>query len=216
MGVNAAERFERIVESLPPGWSQAVVDLTLQDRDTADRAARMLGSLVPGRTGLTFRLAVSAAGADGPSVDAVERILRRIDEQGIDARLTLASEPAVHAAGEETHGLAAAWDAIESGLAPDWADLHLELRLASSEDIDRAALELAPVNPSLEGERPPALRFRAARRFGYGASPGMTRRALERLDQVGVRGRLELLRAISESAPVLTQGPVWRDRGRSV
>jgi hypothetical protein len=60
------------------------------------------------------------------------------------------------------------------------------------------------------------LRFRVARRFGYGASAGMVRRCLERLDREGITGRVRILRALSDSRPVATQGPVWYVGGKSV
>jgi len=61
-----------------------------------------------------------------------------------------------------------------------------------------------------------AYRFRVARRFGYGASPEMFRRCLERLDGEGIGGTLRILHALSDTKPVSTQGPVWYVGGRSV
>ena len=59
-------------------------------------------------------------------------------------------------------------------------------------------------------------RFRVARQFGYGAAPEMTRRCLERLDEEGISGGLTVLRVLSSTRPVATQGPVWRIGGRAV
>ena len=44
----------------------------------------------------------------------------------------------------------------------------------------------------------------------------MARRALERLDDEGLGGRVRVLRVLSDTNPVSTQGPVWRVDGRSV
>ena len=44
----------------------------------------------------------------------------------------------------------------------------------------------------------------------------MARRALERLDDEGLSGRVRVLRVLSDTNPVSTQGPVWRVDGRSV
>jgi hypothetical protein len=44
----------------------------------------------------------------------------------------------------------------------------------------------------------------------------MVHRCLERLDEEGIRGRVRILRALSDTQPVGTQGPVWRVGGRSV
>ena len=88
--------------------------------------------------------------------------------------------------------------------------------LAVSTDwLDRAALLMAPVNPARYGGEP-GFRFRVARTFGYGASAEMTRRCLERVDDEGIRGVLRILRVLSDTDPVSTQGPVWYVEGRSV
>ena len=114
-----------------------------------------------------------------------------------------------------TETLAAAWDAAVAALPPDWSDLYAEVELESSDYLDRAALLLAPVNPARDGRRL-AFRFRAARRFGYGVSPEMAQRCLERLDAEGTRGTVRVLRALSDTRPVQTQGPVWHVGGKSV
>jgi hypothetical protein len=44
----------------------------------------------------------------------------------------------------------------------------------------------------------------------------MARRCLERLDEVGIGARVEILRALSDTKPVLTQGPVWYLEGKAV
>ena len=72
------------------------------------------------------------------------------------------------------------------------------------------------MNPFLHDGVPPAFRFRVARMFGYGAAPQMARRVLARLDEAGIAGSLEVLRVHSDTSPVLTQGPVWREGGRAV
>ena len=111
--------------------------------------------------------------------------------------------------------LAGTWDASVAGLPPDWSDLYAEVELVSSDWLDRAALLMAPVNPARYGAAP-GFRFRVARRFGYGASPDMTRRCLERVDEEHIRGELRILRVLSDTDPVHTQGPVWYVEGKSV
>jgi hypothetical protein len=44
----------------------------------------------------------------------------------------------------------------------------------------------------------------------------MMARCLERLDEVGMPGRLTILHVLSDTHNVATQGPVWRVAGRSV
>ena len=100
-------------------------------------------------------------------------------------------------------------------LPADWSDLYAEVELVSSDWLDRAALLMAPLNPARYGGVP-GFRFRVARRFGYGASPEMTRRCLERVDEEHIRGELRILRVLSDTDPVHTQGPVWYVEGKSV
>jgi hypothetical protein len=111
--------------------------------------------------------------------------------------------------------LAESWAAQVATLPEDWSDLYAELELLSSDYLERAALLLAPLNPARFGVRL-GYRFRVARRYGYGGSPEMTRRCLERLDAGNIRGTIRILRALSDTRPVQTQGPVWYVGGRSV
>lgn len=212
------DRLDAILEELPAGWTDARLVLTVPDAGQADRAALILGSLSPGRAGSSFHLRVAADGRGGPSPGATRRVLARLESEGVDARLAAPESDAVAVVtpAEEAprHGLADAWDDLAAGLTEDWSDLHLEVELASSDELERAALLLGPANPLLrEGPRP-ALRFRAAHRYGYGAAPQMVRRVLARLDEDGIAGHLRLLRVQSDVHPVHTQGLVWRDAGR--
>jgi hypothetical protein len=69
------------------------------------------------------------------------------------------------------------------------------------------------VNPARDDKRL-ALRFRCSRSFGYGAAEPMVRRCLARLDEAGLPGRVRILRALSDTKPVATQGPVWYAGGK--
>ena len=44
----------------------------------------------------------------------------------------------------------------------------------------------------------------------------MTRRCFERLDEEEIRARVQILRALSDTNPVATQGPVWYVEGKAV
>ena len=90
-----------------------------------------------------------------------------------------------------------------------------ELALRSSDHLERAALLIAPVNPTRDGKSL-ALRFRVARRFGYGVSAPMAGRCLERLDEEGIGAELRILRVLCDTDAVATQGPVWRVGGKAV
>jgi hypothetical protein len=213
--VRLVEQWRQIEQSLPSDWGDARLRLTIPDERDCARAASLLGPLNPGRRGKVVRFFAARRGA-GPSPDTVGRLLRRVDEAGIAGELELVGSEEAEAQPEIARStLAASWDAAIASLPPDWSDLYAELELVSTDWLERAALLLAPVNPARYGGKP-AFRFRVARRFGYGASPEMTRRCFQRLDEAGIRGELRILRVLSDTEPVATQGPVWYVEGRSV
>ena len=150
----------------------------------------------------------------------MRRLLGRLDEQGIHGTLELPDE-GTHWFVTEEHGeqppasLAAAWDELAAELPEDWSDVMCVVELRSSDELDPAALALAPLNPSRH-KGSLAFRFRVARRFGYGAAPEMARRCLERLDELGLPGELRLLEALCDTRPVLTQGPTFVVSDRAV
>jgi hypothetical protein len=217
------EHFTELLDGLPRDWSVARVDVTVGDPAEADRAALILAPSTPGRTGSTFHLHVSGGGeSPGVPSDRARRVLARLDEAGIRARLKVGSydtgEPAAAPAPEKVGGrktLAATWDELVAKLPADWSDLYLELELDSTDFLERGALLLAPVNPTTFGVGV-GVRFRCAHRFGYGAAPQMARRCLARLDEEGITGTLSVVRVLSDTKPVATQGPVWRLGGRAV
>jgi hypothetical protein len=211
--VSLAQQWRRIQAELPADWADAHLAVRLVDEQQAARAAALLGPLAPGRVGREFRFHAARRGA-GPSPDTVGRILDRLDEADIRGELELlATRAAVADEVRPPRALAEAWDAALAELPPDWSDLYVELELTSSDHLEPAALALAPVNPTRYGETS-GFRFRCARRFGYGASPGMVRRCLARLDERGIPGELRILRVLSDTKPVATQGPVWYTGGK--
>ena len=213
--VSLVEQWREIVQELPENWTDARLRVTIEDARAADRAAAVLAPLTPGRRGNALRFYTARRGA-GPAPGLLERLLARLDEERISGALELvgvgeaAPEPSTHRA-----TLASAWDASVAALPPDWSDLYAEVELVSTDWLDRAALLMAPLNPARYGGAP-GFRFRVARRFGYGAAPEMTRRCLERVDEEHIRGELRILRVLSDTDPVATQGPVWYLDGRSV
>lgn len=218
-----AERADEIVRGLPRDWERARLDLTLEEADDADHAALILAPATPGRSGASFTLHVHD-GTKGlaPTPQLVKRVLSRLDEAGIRARLRLtdaerrpAEAPAAPAPAPEQATLAASWDALVRRLPPDWSDLYGEIELDSSDYLDRGALLLAPINPARAGGAP-SFRFRAAQWKGYGVAPVMARRAFARLDDEGLTGRLRILRVLSDTNAPFSQGPVWREDGRAV
>jgi hypothetical protein len=214
--VRLVDQWQEIVRGLPEGWGDARLRLTIPDEGDCDRAAALLGPVNPGQRGKVLRFFAARRGA-GPSPDMVTGLLQRLDREGITGELELVgageAEPAEPTVRRPT--LAGSWDAALAALPPDWSDLYAEVELVSTDWLERAALLLAPVNPARYGGKP-AFRFRVARLFGYGASAQMARRCLERLDEGGIRGEVRILRVLSDTEPVATQGPVWYVEGRSV
>ena len=209
------EQWNRIESGLDPRWSDLTLELVVADETHAERASALLGPAAPGRSGASIRFFASRDG-NGVGPEAVRRLLRRIDGEGIEGTLTLdVASDAAPAAPLARDTLAADWDAALAQLPADWSDLLCEVALTSSDHLDPAALLLGPVNP-LGAADTLAYRFRVANRFGYGASAGMVRRCLARLDEAGIPGEVRVLRVLSDTHPVGTQGPVWYVGGKAV
>jgi len=212
--VALADDFRARLRELPDDWAEARFAVVFEDEERAARAASLLGGINAARHRNEVRFRTARQG--GPSTDTVVRALRRIDREGLGGELKLVSSDAAEPAeGKQRASLAAAWEDVLKTLPPDWSDAYAELELTSTDYLDRAALLVAPLNPSRVDERP-SFRFRIAHSFGYGASPQMVRRCLERLDEAGITGELRILYVLSDTKPVATQGPVWYVGGKVV
>jgi hypothetical protein len=213
--VRLADRFNEIERELPPDWTDARLSLTVADDARCDRAAALLGPANPGRLGKRIRFATARRGG-GVGPEAIRRLLRRLDAEGIAGDLELVgAQQAVPGDAPARRSLRDAWLAALAGLPSDWSDVYAEVRFDSTDYVERAALLLAPLNPARYGG-PAALRFRCAHHFGYGVSPEMATRCFARCDEDGITGDVGILRALSDTYPVATQGPVWLIDGRAV
>lgn len=209
------EQWRQIRSELEADWGAATLNVSVPRAEQRSRAAALLGPASPGRLGDDLRLAVHRAGG-GIGPDQADKLFGKLDRERIRGSVTLVTvderdEPV--AATREP--VATLWDRALAGVPADWSDLLCELQLASSDHLARGALLAAPINPTRVPGRS-AFRFRVARRFGYGASPQMTRRCLERLDTDGIAGTLTVLHVLSDTHNVATQGPVWRVSGKAV
>jgi len=212
--LNLVDRFNQLERGLPKDWTEARLTLTVDDGARCDRAAALLGPASPGRLGKRIRFTTASRGT-GIGPDGVRRLLRRLEREGIRGELDLAGVQEAGPAeqlGRPT--LRRAWEEAVAALPSDWSDVYAEVRFVSTDYLEPAALQLAPVNPSRSG--PTGLRFRCAHHFGYGVSPEMAARSLERCGQAGMSGEVEILHALSDTHPVGTQGPVWLQGGRVV
>jgi hypothetical protein len=221
-GVTLQTQWRRLQADLPEGWVHARLALAVTSLQRLDPAAALLGPLTPGRAGNLLRFDVVRRGHPQSPV-AVERALARLDAEGIPGTLdvveALDASPAGYAATIAAPtpdvALADGWDALVADLPDDWSDVYAQIELTSSDHLDPAALALAPINPARYGSAL-GFRFRCARSFGYGAAPGMVRRCFARLDELGIEGRVSILRVLSDTKPVGTQGPVWYVEGKAV
>jgi hypothetical protein len=213
--VKLVDRFTELERTLPDDWGDAQLLLSVDDDARCDRAAALLGPANPGRRGKRIRLTSSRRGR-GIAPDSLRRLLRRLDTEGIAGELQiLGTEEAPPAELRRREMLRDQWHQALEALPSDWSDLYAEVQFHSTDFVERAALLLAPVNPASYGG-PVSLRFRCAHYFGYGVSAEMARRCLGRCDEEGITGRVEILRVLSDTYPVATQGPVWYIGGRSV
>jgi len=213
--VRLVDRFNEIERELPGDWTEATLVLAVVDGARRDRAAAMLGPANPGRRGTTIRFTTTRRGG-GVAPEGVRRLLRRLDGEGIRGALELVgATEATRAERRRRESLRDQWKRALDGVPADWSDLYAEVRFDSTDYVERGALLLAPLNPARFGE-PNALRFRGAHHFGYGASPEMATRCFERCEEDGLTGEVEILRVLSDTKPVGTQGPVWLVDGRVV
>ena len=216
------DQWSAIEDGLPVTWEDVRLTLTTEQQVDLPRAAQVLGSINAGKVGsaLVFHV-LRAGGAQGPQ--AAKRLFARLDGDRVWCRLeqsqvlvspTLDDDPAA-AARTDSLGVAASWDAALSPLPSDWTDLLCELEIVSSTLLDRTALLCAPLNPSRDGSRL-AFTFRCSGRSGFGASRSMARRCFERLDDDGITGVTRVLRVLSDTDNVGTQGPVWLVGGKTL
>jgi hypothetical protein len=213
--MSLVEQWKVVQSNLSDGWTTAQLRLTVEDEP--ERAAAMLAPAGAGRHGNVVMFAVGRGGV-GSSPDLVTRLLRRLDTERIHGVLAPVKTdvPAATAGARSRRPLLGEqWEQAQAGLPADWSDVYAELELDSSDYLEPGALLLAPLNPARVKGRL-AYRFRIARRFGYGASAQMAHRCFERLDGEGMSGRFRVLRALSDTKPVYTQGPVWYVGGRAV
>lgn len=212
--VRLVDQFNEIVRGVVDDWTELRLELSVSDEAHVDRVATLLAPANPGRLGRRIRFATDRPGP-GIGPEAVRRLLTRLDDEGIEGELELVGvqkTPPEELRKKET--LRSQWDRQLAALPPDWSDLYAEVRLDSTDYVERAALLLAPVNPSRHGAGA-NLRFRGAHHFGYGASPEMAARSLERCDDEGITGEAVILHVLSDTDPVGTQGPVWILGGRT-
>jgi hypothetical protein len=210
-----ADQYKELERGIVDEWSELRLELTVVDEARVDRAATLLAPTNPGRLGRTIRFSAFRRGR-GIAPEGVRRLLERLDEEGIAGELKVVDvEQAPPPEPRKKEELAGQWERALSVVPPDWSDLYAEVRLDSTDYLERAALMMAPLNPARHGDTA-SFRFRCAHHFGYGAAVGMAARCLERCDDGGITGEVKILHVLSDTKPAATQGPVWLIGGRVV
>jgi hypothetical protein len=215
--VRLADQWTLIEENLPEDWDEVRLTLTTEQSAELERAAALLAPLGAGRSGDALVLHVRRSGA-GANPAAARRLFGRLDGDRVWCRLEAggvetSAPDAATIAGRDGRPLADQLDALLAELPADWSDALCEIEPASSAWLDRVALLCAPANPTRSRESR-AFLFRCARRSGYGVSPAMARRCLERVDAEGMTGSVRVVRVLAETDAVGTQGPVFPIAGR--
>jgi hypothetical protein len=217
------DQWSALERRLPVGWESVTLRLRPEQASDTGEAARLLGSMSPGLVGDELSLTVSRLGGS-TGANAARRHFGVLDDARVWCELRQEGdlvESAAATPGEEPGSVAPSgsvrddWDAVLVTLPSDWADLLCRLEIDSSDELPRTALLCAPLNPTkVEGEL--AFTFRCGRQAGYGVSPAMARRCFERLDEEGLPGRVEVLRLLSETDNVSTQGATWVVGGKTL
>jgi len=206
------DQWTAIETRLPRDWEVVPLTLTAEQPGELPKAAAVLAPLGAGHVDGKLVLQVRRAGG-GAGPEAARRLFARLDQQRIWCSITR-GEVRESAPVEETPAgsVAASWDAALAALPGDWSELLCRLEIGGSALLPRAALLCAPVNPTRDRDGI-AFLFRAGR-VGYGVSTQMARRCFERLDEEGIAGSITVLRVLSDTQPVASQGSSWIVAGR--
>ena len=216
--VKLVDQWAAIERRLPADWETVALRLRTEQPDERSEAARILGPMNVGLVGEELSFTVrKAGGASGP--EAARRLFGRLDQERVWCELEqrdVAEAPAPQLDVPEpaaAQPLAGQWDDALDALPPGWSDLLCLLELSSSALLPRAALLCAAINPTRDHDRV-GFTFRCARTTGYGVSAPMARRCFEQLDEEGIAGTVSVLRSLSGTDNVATQGAVWYVGGK--
>ena len=205
------DQWLAIESDLPRDWDDVRLTLATEQEADLPRAAAVLGSAGAGRNDGKLVLQVRRAGPSSPA--ALTRLFARLDAERVwctlERGIVAVAPPR---AAEPGLSVAASWDRAVTELPSDWSELLCRLDVASSDLLPRAALLCAPINPTRDRQHSGFV-FRAGR-VGYGVSQGMARRCFERLDDEGIEGSVSILRVLSDTEPVASQGSSWIVGGR--
>jgi hypothetical protein len=205
------DQWRTIEARLPRDWQDVRLTVATEQASDLPRAAAVLGSAGAGRSGDQLVIHVRRSGPSSPA--AVRRLFARLDDDRVWCILErgeIGEEAPVVA--EAAPSVAASWDAALAELPTDWSELLCRLEISGSDLLPRAGLLCAPINPTRDRDSLGFV-FRAGR-VGYGVSEGMARRCFERLDEEQIEGSVTVLRVLSDTEPIASQGSSWIVAGR--
>src|SRR6266508_140849 len=168
--VSLAQQWREIQRRLPDDWADARLLLIPADESKLERTLALLGPLSPGHHGQAVRFFVARRGA-GPAPEAVLRMLRLLDAEGIEGRLELLESARLAPPAQPTPSqtaLAESWDQALAELPEDWSEPRSPWP-PSTRPATRAPRDSASGSRACPGTAP-------RRRWPGAASPGSTRR----------------------------------------
>ena len=200
------DQWRTIEARLPRDWQDVRLTVATEQASDLPRAAAVLGSAGAGRAGEQLVIHVQRSGPSSPA--AVRRLFKRLDNDRVWCTLERGDiGKEAPATTEPPSSLAVNWDEALAELPVDWSELLCRLEISGSDLLPRAALLCAPINPTRDRESIGFV-FRAGR-VGYGVSAGMARRCFERLDAEPIEGSITVLRVLSDTQPIASQGSSW-------
>ena len=217
--VKLVDQWAALERRLPIDWETTDLRLTTEQPDEIGEAARVLGPMNVGRVGDQLAVTVRrAGGASGP--EAARRLFGRLDQARIWCLLEQ-DEVGVREPDVATSDGGPAGDSGRRGVGRGSrrASVRLERpalqprpRVQRPAAARRAALRSRSTRPA--SPMPWRSRSAAPSRAGYGVSPVMARRCFERLDAEDIEGEVSVLRVVSDTDNVATQGLVWYVGGK--
>ena len=217
--VKLVDQWAALERRLPIDWETIGLRLSTEQPDEVGEAARVLGPMNVGRVGDQLAVTVRrAGGASGP--EAARRLFGRLDQARIWCLLEQ-DEIGVREPDVATSAAATAGGAGRRGVGRGSRRAPLGLERPALQPRARIQRPAAARRAALRSRQPDARRAmpwrsRSAARAatGYGVSPVMARRCFERLDAEGIEGEVSVLRVVSDTDNVATQGPVWYVGGK--
>ena len=222
--VKLVDQWRTVETELPPDWSSARLRIRPEDPAEAGEVGRILGPMTAGRVGDEIVVTVERAGgrrrAAGGS--APVRISRRGTRLVRDRAAPRSStRPPPPARSRPSRGSPSPGSTLRGSVARRAGDPAARTGATCwpRSRSTRATTSTAGRCCAHRSTRPATVtasrsRSGARSRAGYGASAAMAGRCFARCDEEAITGRVSILRTLSETDLIGTQGPAWRVGGK--